>query len=275
MTEYDKVYEEVVDIINSLYIRLKRFFLPERHPKWRKGYPTGSRLDLEKAMQAEADPRYLEKIWERKTIPSKKNYLFSILVDLSASMTNYGKDPTKLRETFKAVVILSEVLDKIGIDFEVIGFSTVFPNDVKTYKKFSGKFRRLTKEERQALSGILEDVKSNAFTPTSTATSYASKRLQEHAKEIRSKYNFLINLTDGKPNRTSVEDPEEQRKTKEAIEEAQQLGQKLIGLGIGKPDQIYYLKDFYKAAVIEENVQKLPEAFADLLEDMIKHPEKY
>jgi len=275
MTEYDKAYEEVSDIINSLYTRLKRFFLPERHPKWRKGYPTGQRVSLEKAMQAEADPRYLEKIWERKTIPSKKNYLFSILVDLSASMNDYGKDPTKLRETFKTVVILSEVLDKLGIDFEVIGFSTAFLNDVKKYKNFSGKFGRLTQEDRKRMVEILYDVKSNAFTPTSTATAYASKELQKQAKQIGSKYNFLINLTDGKPNRTSIEDPEEQRKTKEAIEEAQGLGQKLIGIGIGKPDQIYYVKNFYKAAIIEENVKKLPEAFADLLEDMIRHPEKY
>ena len=275
MTEYDKTYEEVSDIINSLYTRLKRFFLPERHPKWRKGYSSGQRLDLEKAMQAEADPRYLEKIWERKTIPSKKNYLFSILVDLSASMNDYGKDPTKLKETFKTVVILSEVLDKLGIDFEVIGFSTKFLNDVKKYKNFSGKFGRLTQEDRKRMVEILHDVKSNAFTPTSTATAYASKELQKQAKQIGSKYNFLINLTDGKPNRTSLEDPEEQRKTKEAIEEAQGLGQKLIGIGIGKPDQIYYVKDFYKAAIIEENVKKLPEAFADLLEDMIRHPEKY
>jgi len=41
-------------------------------------------------MQAEADPRYLDKIWERKTIPHKFDYRFSILVDLSASMK--GKD---------------------------------------------------------------------------------------------------------------------------------------------------------------------------------------
>jgi hypothetical protein len=259
MTEYDKAYEEVADIINSLYIRLKRFFLPERHPKWRKGYPTGSRLDLTKAMQAEADPRYLEKIWERKTIPHKFDYRFSILVDLSGSMQG-----EKIEETFKGVVVLAEVLEKLGIQYEIIGFS----DSSKIFKEWKEK---LSKELRGKLSGM------KTWCVGGTATTEATQKAYQELLKNLGKDNFLITLTDGQPNNAES--------LKEILKKiANEKRVKLVGIGLGPDTE--FVKDFYKAAFSLEKLKvsekerrqgqkDFAEAFADLLEDMIRHPEKY
>jgi len=259
MTEYDKVYEKVADIINPLYIRLKRVFLPERHPKWQKGYPTGSRVDLEKAMQAEADPRYLEKIWERKTIPHKFDYRFSILVDLSKSM-----EGEKIEETFKGVVVLAEVLEQLGIQYEILGFS----NSSKIFKEWKEK---LNKEVRNKLAEMKSWGAEGTETAEATQIAY-----QELLKNL-GKDNFLITLTDGKPN-----NPERLKEELEKIVKEKKV--KLVGIGLGPDTE--FVKDFYKAAfslkklkVTEKERRQgqkdFAEVFADLLEDMIKHPENY
>jgi len=259
MTEYDKVYEEVVDIINSLYIRLKKFFLPERHPKWRKGYPTGSRLDLEKAMQAEADPRYLEKIWERKTIPHKFDYRFSILVDLSGSMGG-----EKIEETFKGVVVLAEVLEKLGIQYEILGFS----DTSRIFKEWKEKLDRHSREKMAKMKG---------WGGGSTETTEATKKAYQELLKNLGKDNFLITLTDGQPN-----DDESLKEELEKIVKEKKV--KLVGIGLGPDTE--FVKDFYKAAISLEKIKiseeerrqgqkDFVETFADLLEDMIKHPEKY
>jgi len=259
MTEYDKAYEEVADIVNSLYVRLKKFFLPERHPKWRKGFPTGSRLDLEKAMQAEADPRYLEKIWERKTIPHKFDYRFSILVDLSGSMK--GK---KIEETFKGVVVLAEVLEKLGIQYEILGFS----DSSKIFKEWKEK---LSKESRDKLAEMKN------WGGGGTETTKATKKAYQELLKNLGKDNFLITLTDGQPN-----NDESLKEELEKIVKEKKV--KLVGIGLGPDTE--FVKDFYKAAFslkqmkVSEKERRqgqkdFAEAFADLLEDMIKHPENY
>ena len=259
MTEYDKAYKEVADIINPLYIRLKKFFLPERHPKWQRGYPTGSRLDLEKAMQAEADPRYLEKIWERKTIPHKFDYRFSILVDLSGSMGG-----EKIEETFKGVVVLAEVLEKLGIQYEILGFSD-------SSKIFKGWREKLNRESRDNLAAMKDWGRGGTATTEATRKAYA-----ELSKNL-GKDNFLITLTDGHPNNS---DSLKQELTK--IVEEKKV--KLVGIGLGPGTE--FVNDFYKAAFSLEKIKvteeerrqgqkDFAEAFADLLEDMIRHPEKY
>ncbi|MGB9637661.1 MAG: VWA domain-containing protein, partial [Microgenomates group bacterium] len=250
---------ETADIINSLYNRLKKFFLPERHPKWRKGYPTGSRLDLEKAMQAEADPRYLEKIWQRKTIPHKFDYRFSILVDLSGSMKG-----EKIEETFKGVVVLAEVLEKLGMQYEILGFS----DNSEIFKEWK---ERLDKKSREHLSQM------KSWGRRGTETTEATQKAYKELLKNLGKDNFLITLTDGQPN-----DSESLKQELEKIIKEKKV--KLVGIGLGPDTE--FVRDFYKAAfslpkmrVTEQERRQgqkdFAEAFAELLEDMIKHPEKY
>lgn len=274
MTEYDKAYEQVADIINELYTRLKKFFLPERHPKWKKGFPTGSRLDLEKAMQAEADPRCLEKLWERKTIPHKLDYRFSILVDLSSSMRG-----EKIKETFKGVVVLAEVLDKLGIQYELLGFQ----DDILPYKPFRDK---LNKQLRDEISVAKREPNNNGVHNKAAWNSdgYALHQTYERLKQNLGKNNFLIILSDGlpAPDPAHCGDEYELKNIVEAVIKEKLV--KLIGIGLG-PDtkhvNEYYPSGFANTKMKVSQEERLQgqkdfaEAFADLLENMIRHPEKY
>jgi hypothetical protein len=254
MSEYDKYYQEVKPIIEDLYQELQKVFLPQRHPRWKKGYPSGSRLDLLKAMQFEADKSKYTEIWERKTIPQKIDYKFIILVDMSGSMgeeCNYKK----IKETFKGLIVLSEVLNRIGIKHEIAGFSGEI--GVKIFKDFK---EELDKKTRDKISSVL--TKTGGGTPTARATEFAFEELGKN----KGKDNFLITLTDGQPDSSES--------LKEIIKEIREkTSQKLVGLGLGENTK--FVEEFYPAAKGNIKVEQLPKFLAELLKDMIRNPQKY
>jgi hypothetical protein len=111
----------------------------------------------------------------------------------------------------------------------------------------------------------------------STATTKATQKVYQELLENLGKDNFLITLTDGQPN-----DPESLKQVLEEIIKAKKV--KLVGIGLGPNTE--FVKDFYRAAfslnkvkVTEEERRQgqkdFAEAFADLLEHMIRYPEKY
>lgn len=255
MNEYDRTYREMKEITDDLYQELEKVFIPIKNPQWKKGFPSGSRLDLLKAMQFEADKSKHNEIWERKTIPKKVDFKFVLLVDMSGSMHFNNAD--KIRETFKAVVVFSEVLNRIGIEFSVIGFTDNFDNNAKVYKGFEDELNR---ERREEIGNILIEGQGN--TPTAQATEFASRELEGN----KGKDNFLITLTDGQPD--SAEELEEVIKKVE-----EETNQKLIGLGLGRGTG--FVEKFYPAAKGNIKVEDLPRLLSQLLEDMIKNPERY
>ena len=260
-TEYDRIYQEVSDLINALYIRLERLFVKEKHPQWRKGYQSGMRVDLDKAMQAEADPKNLEKMWERKTAPKKFDYRFSLVVDLSGSMHTDGR---KIEQTFKGIVVLVEVLERLNIQCEVIGYSDF----LKVFKKWETK---LDKQSRDHLVSMKRWGKGN--TDTTAATALAEKDIKENI----AKYSFLATFTDGQPN-----DPESLMNLLGRIKKEGKI--KLVGIGLGPGTE--FVKEYYPASSHLPNIRPtekekkqgakdFAETFGDLLEDMIRHPENY
>lgn len=254
MSEYDKYYQQVKPIIEELYDELKKVFLPQRHPQWKKGYPSGSRLDLLKAMQFEADKSKHTEIWERKTIPQKIDYKFMMLVDMSGSM-GPECDYVKIKETFKGLIVLTEVLNRLGIDNEIIGFSG--NSGIKIHKQLKD---GLDKETRNKIGKIIHQC--GGGTPTAKATEFASEELEKN----KGKDNFLITLTDGQPDSGDA--------LKKIIEQVKKnTKQKLVGLGLGPGTK--FVEEFYPAAKGEIEIEQLPKLLSQLLEDMIKNPSKY
>ena len=262
MTKYDETYKELKPLIDDLYNKLRRIFRKEQL-SWKKGYSTGAKLDIEKAMQYEADKTKYKELWMRKTLPEKKDYAFSFLVDLSGSMNG-----EKIEETFKGTVVLSEVLAKLGIPFEVKGFSTSFSENIKEYKNFD---KKISQEIREKLEKIPQEV--GGTTPTAEATDKTEKNLIKQKNKNR----YLITLTDGSPDDESA--------LRKKIEDIKKKGKiKQIGIGLGSDAK--YVEDFYPASVYLEKVnpseeekeqgkKDFSEAISALLEDMIKYPQRY
>lgn len=254
MSEYDKVYKEVKSLIDDLYRQLLKIFIPERHPRWESGYPVGAKIDLTKAMQYEADRSKYDKLWQRKTIPRKIDYRFSLLIDLSSSMSG-----EKIEQTFKGLVVLAETLNRLGLQHEIIGFSSTFDDNVKVYKSFKDK---LSKDTRNGISLMRQE--DMGSTPTSSATEFTSERLEKN----KGKHNFLITLTDGEPY------PESSDLTKDFIKQARKrTNQKFIGLGLGPETE--HVKEIYPNYIANILVKELPKKLTKLFEEIIKHPEKY
>lgn len=264
MSEYDKYYREVAPLIEDLYNRLEKIFLPERYPKWKKKQPSGTRLDLLEAMQFEQDPSKYTRLWETKTVPQKIDYRFMFLVDLSNSMRYGGK----IQETFKGLILLTETLNRLDIKVEIMGFSAggkFIPNLYKIYKNYD---ENLSQETRNKIGEILTECDGN--TPTAEVTKEASKRLENFS----SKNNFLITLTDGEPYSDKIPLFKYRNITKEIIAGIRQkTNQKLIGIGLGPDTEM--VREYYPASLSVKDVNQLPETLSQLLENVIRNPQKY
>lgn len=256
-TEYDRIRAEVDDIIEDLHHRLEEFFIRERHPKWQKGYRSGPRLNVFRAMQfaSGAKTDAYREMWDRKTAPQRFDYKFSLVIDTSSSMSKGGK----ITETRKAVIVLAEVLKRLGIDFEILVFNGYI--NVMPIKDFENEF---TTETEGNIVNYLSSPEG------STPTSSALERAHQGLKNYHAKDNFIVMLTDGQPC------PEGQKPTKKLVREIlqnEELVVKIIGLGLGQDTE--FVKQLFPSALSNIEAKDLPETLAALLEEMITNPEQF
>jgi len=264
MTEYEKAYSEVKPIIEKLYQKLKKIFEP-LEGEWEEGYAAGQRISLRKAMQAKARPELKTKIWEKRRKPEELKYRFILLIDTSGSMKG-----EEMEETFKGLVVLIEVLNKLDIPVEVIAFST----HIKKFKDFK---KKLNKDLRNKLSQIKSY--EGGWTHTDEATIYAWEEIKKQMKENENV--FLITLTDGVP---EPDTSNRLQRLKKTIKDLEIKGIKQIGIGLGPDTE--FVKEIYSANLYlpkikpteserKKGVKGFDEEMAKLLEQIICHPEKF
>ncbi len=159
---------------------------------------SGLKPSMNKARQAESDPR-ITNIFETKKRPTEKKYRFTLLVDLSPSMSG-----EKIVETFKLLVAFVETMNRFGLEYAVIGFRDGFENAIKVYKDYDVK--KLTRKDRDKMGEMLEDIRHGSSTPTHEATTAAYKMVKEQDQRRSMRHNYLITLTDGAPSDISEEE---------------------------------------------------------------------
>lgn len=263
LSEYDKIYKEVAPLVDKLYNRIHKIFLPHRHPRWIKSQPTGQRLGLAKVMQFQADKSLYDKLWEKKTIPQKQDYRISLLVDLSGSMKK-----EKIEKTFRGVIVLSEVLNRVGIKTEINGFQ----DELIPYKNFD---QNLSPAIRQKMTLMRKEVynKGEHNKALYNSDGYCLGKVSESLQQNKSKDNFLIVLSDGLPAPDEEHAGEEYDLDKIIERIKKSTRQKLIGVGLG-PDT-GHVADYYPTSLPNLKLGNMPEMLGALLEDIIKFPAKY
>lgn len=268
LTEWEKVASARGPLIDKLYRRIEEYFQKRRHPRWKPGYSAGQRLDLRTAMQFEADPRNYVRLWEKKTIPEKRDHAFEILNDQSGSMREGGKAENDL--IAKAMVV--EVLTALGIRNEVLGFTTPqgggkHKDYVEVYKSFDQDLNEMRETLMPELSQIVHD--GGGMTPTYTATEIASSRLAQwsHVGTARDRASFLIVITDGRPQGDPKNSSLEGLRDLNTRLSAER-DQVIIGMGIGEGIREEDLKLAYgeHRYVYAKTPEEFPEKMAALLE---------
>ena len=253
---YDQVRREVLPVINRLEDDLRELFVERRARKWETGHKFGKKIDLKKRMQEKVKgvSAVDTRAWQKREAPQEKDYAITLLVDLSGSMGRGGK----VEETFKAVVVLCEVLNALSIKTEILGFN----DRIHEYQDFH---TTLKDETRQAMGRMLSEVKSSRaeYNDDGWALKQASTRLaRQEAGE-----KFLIALSDGLPEESSAHSGKEFELGKVVKEIMDQTDQKLIGLGIGRGTK--HVEKYYPNNLADVPVAEMAQKLADLLREAI------
>lgn len=265
-SHYEQVYNEIRDLDEDLYRRLEEIFTPNIKRKVHLK-STGSKLNLPaiykwKSARGGGAANIDTRIFESVHLPEKKDYTFTLLNDLSGSMAG-----AKIREDFKAKVLISEVLNRLGVKFEILGFQ----DTVIKFKDFDEEF---SDEVRKRMSGMIDETldanpgghNQSGFNDDGPCLLDASKSLEKQPGREK----FLLALSDGLPagRRSTAED------LTRAVETIlTNTNQKLIGLGLGRGTE--HVEKFYPTSLPSIDIKKLSQVFGDLLEDMIRNPQNY
>lgn len=282
MSSYEKARAEVVGLIDHLYLRLRQILKPEEYGGEEIAFPSGQKLDITRAMQAEEDIEQKYKLWIRETAPEKKDYRFWHLVDLSGSMM----EGEKIEETFKGFIVVGEAIDRIedlnSDTIEIHQGITGFHSKIFPFKEMNERYSR---EVEEKLSTMLKRVHDNdADTNTYAGTLEALKKIKENLGQSA---NFILTFSDGEPNHDIRDELKRILKGKEAKTERERLKIKVGLIWLGESEDEEQLKKLveeygYDFGLVMSAVQPgerekkdFAEKLADLLEDIVKNPEKY
>lgn len=261
LSEYDKYREEVLPLINSLENDLRQIFTARRSSRWETGYKAGKRIDIKKRIQEKAKgvSAVESRAWQKRELPQEKDYAITLLVDLSGSM----QEEDKIKETFKAVVLLSEVLNRLSIKIEILGFNSA----LHEFQNFGDK---MSPEIRKKIPDMLTEVTTfrAGYNDDGWALQEASKRLKRQQADQK----LLLVFSDGQPAPTYRHEGAEfdlNRVVSEIIRK--EKDQKLIGLGVGRGTR--HVKEYYPRSLANIDVKQMAKEIAKLIKDIIEHPE--
>ena len=255
---YEKYRSDVLPIIDNLENDLREIFVARRASRWKSGFKTGKRIDIKTRIQEKAKSisAVESKAWQKRELPSEKDYAISILIDLSGSMSGQ-----KIQETFKALIVLSEVLNKLSIKTEILGFN----DRLYEYQTFG---ENLSRESRENMGGALKEVNNSnggraAYNDDGWALQETSKRLMRQKAAEK----FIMVLSDGLPEESPQHSGSEFDLKRVVSHIIRESDQKLIGLGIGSGTG--HVKKYYPNSLANINVKEMAEKLADTIREMI------
>ncbi len=190
--EYEKYRREVMPIIDKLESELRQIFVDRKVTAWKSGFKGGKRIDIKKRIQEKAKdvPVMESHAWQRRERPDEKEYAITILNDVSGSMAWDGKSTADL----KSKIVLAEVLNKLGINVEIIGFN----DELIEYQNFgqdiSKEVRELIGEMPQVVAGKRCD--QCKMDHNATDIGWATKMAAERLAKQKAKQKILITISD-------------------------------------------------------------------------------
>jgi hypothetical protein len=264
---YEKYRREVLPLIEQLESDLREIFIDRQATSWKGGFRLGKRIDIKSRIQEKAKmvPAMESKSWQKRELPDKNDYGMSVLVDLSGSM----RKGNKIEETFKAVVVLAEVLNRLGLNVEILGFNDA----LYEYQKFG---EGMSKDIREHLGGMFKEVADSCCTScgnehNETDLGWATKMAGERLAKQKSKHKFIFTLSDCKLEESSNH-PRDQYPLNKMIEEVlKDTGATMIGLGVGQGTGD--IKQYYPNSAGNIDAKQMAENLAELIKRAIANYE--
>jgi len=252
---YEKNRRDVLPLIDELEGDLREIFVARRSQKWQSGFKSGKRIDIKKRMQEKAlgvSP-VESKAWQKREVPQEKDYAITLLVDLSGSMRGQ-----KIQETFKAAIVLAEVLNRLSINTEILGFN----DRLYEYQPFG---QDMSPEVREHIGGMLQEVgtPAAAYNDDGWAVQQASERLAKQKATEK----FIFVLSDGSPEESSNHPRSQYDLAKVIAEILKETDQKLIGLGIGSGTE--HVGRYYPNSVANIGVREMSDKLAGVIREAI------
>jgi len=252
---YATALDRVARQIDDLAGRLDAALTPRKRLRARAGYASGQRLHLRSVMASEADPKRGHQIWSRRTIPDRREAVFSLLVDLSGSM--YGD---KAANALLGTVLLAETLHRLRIRFEINGFQDY----LIPLCDFSD---ALNAKARQAISELPQEVQGDrpgghnrpAHNDDGPCLLEAAERLLAESATDR----LLVVVSDGQPAGARSGDNE----LVSAVAQLRTEPLHLVGIGLG-PDT-GHVQRFYDDATANVPVAEFATRIGQLLENVL------
>lgn len=190
--EYEKYRREVMPLIDKLESELRQIFVDRKVTSWKGGFKGGKRIDIKKRIQEKAKdvPVMESHAWQRRERPDEKEYAITILNDVSGSMAWDGKSTADL----KSKIVLAEVLNKLGINVEIIGFH----DELVEYQSFG---QDMSKEVRERIAEMPQVVRSKRcdqckMDHNGTDIGWATKMAAERLAKQKAKQKILITISD-------------------------------------------------------------------------------
>ncbi|MCX6809111.1 MAG: VWA domain-containing protein [Candidatus Berkelbacteria bacterium] len=260
-TIYEEEREKVLPVIDRLENELRQIFRQRRQNRWQSGKRSGPSISLVQRISeiGQGIPAFDSRAWQKRELPQEKDYAFSLLVDLSGSMRG-----EKIRETFKAVIVLAEVLNRLSIKTEILGFN----DHITEYQKFGEK---MSNQIRDALPGMLGEVGSGsaAWNDDGWALLEVSKRLEKRIEQEK----FLIVLSDGLPCPSRHHRSAEFDLGAAVAKVLTSRKQKLIGLGIGQGTG--HVANYYPNHLADIDLDEMSVRLSGVIREVIEHGERF
>jgi len=249
---YYQVKETIDSQINQLISALESHLSPRRKNRVTDGHRSGYRINLDRAMMFESDPSLYDTLWQRRSkVLTKRSVCFSILLDLSGSMS----ENEKIVNALKALILISEALTHLEIPFTINGFN-IERKEIKNFEE--------TIHQRMIHAiGELEEITEENF------ANYDGKFLRIVGDEIlnRPEYDkFIIVISDGEP---IGEYGDGEGELKNAIEYIQSSYNApiLIGLGIGEGTD--HVSNYYTNSHANIPVDEITSKISQILRTLI------
>ena len=170
--------------VDKAFRIVRKIFVPTADYTWNEGHPSGSRLNLQEAMQFEADPLRYSKLFERRLTPTKVSYSFVLLMDCSGSTNKPYTDPV-IKHEQRVAVFLTELLSRLAVPHKMDAFNTGIKN-LKDWKDIIS--------DPRVQAEIVENLHASGTTNDALAIESANEALKAREEE----HKYIVIISDGK-----------------------------------------------------------------------------